>query len=101
MLCLDREVDHHDAVLLHQADQHDHADKCVDRQIRFEDQQCQERAESGKRQRRENRQRMDEALVQNAENHVDDGDGEYEQQSESLQRRLECLSRSLIARRHR
>jgi hypothetical protein len=36
-----REVHHHDAVLLDQADEHDHADERVEAEIRLEDQQRQ------------------------------------------------------------
>ena len=35
-LRFDREVDHHDAVLLHQADQHDDADERVEAQLGLE-----------------------------------------------------------------
>ena len=40
---LDREVDHHDPVLLDQPDQHDHADEGIDVQILLENQQGEER----------------------------------------------------------
>ena len=61
----------------------------------MEDHQRQESAEPGERQRRENGQRMDEALVQDAEDHVDHGDGHEQQHAEALQRRLERLRRPL------
>src|SRR3954470_4148080 len=75
-LRLDCEVDHHDGVLLHDADQHDHADEAVDVEIEPEDQQRHDRAEHRERQPRENRDRVDVALVQHAEDDVDDEDGE-------------------------
>ena len=73
-LRFDREVDHHDAVLLHEADQHDDADEGVEVEVDVEDQQRDERAETRRRQSRQNRQRVNEALVQDAEHDVDDED---------------------------
>ena len=67
--------------------------------------QRQQRAEPGERQRREDRERVDEALVEDAEHHVDDEDREHEQQPEPLHRGLERLRRALevgvIGRRQR
>ena len=73
-LRLDREVDHHDAVLLHEADEHDDADEGVEVEVDAEEQQRRERAEAGRRQARENRQRVDEALVEDAQHDVDHED---------------------------
>ena len=70
----DGEVDHHDAVLLDQADEHDDADKGVDRQLGLEQQQGQQRPETGEGQGGEDGQRVDEALVEDAENDIDDDD---------------------------
>ena len=70
-LGLQREVDHHDGVLLHDPDQQDDADQRDHAQLRAEQQQRQQRAHSGRRQRRKNRDRMDVALVQNAEHDID------------------------------
>jgi hypothetical protein len=47
---LDREVDHHDAVLLHRPTEHDDADERVDVQLLAEEQQRQQRAEARRRQ---------------------------------------------------
>ena len=56
-LGLQREVDHHDAVLLHDADQQDDADDGDHAQILPEEHQRQQRAHAGRRQRGENRDR--------------------------------------------
>ena len=55
---LQREVDHHDRVLLHDAHQQDDADDAHDRQLDPGHQQRQQRAEPGRGQRRHDRQRM-------------------------------------------
>jgi hypothetical protein len=47
-LCHYSEVDHHDAVLLHESDEHDDADKRIKAQLGPENQQRQERAEPGR-----------------------------------------------------
>ena len=69
-LGLDGEVDHHDAVLLHDADQQNDADQRDDRQIEVKYQQHQQRADARRGQRRENRQRMNVAFIEHAENDV-------------------------------
>ena len=70
-LGLEREVDHDDAVLLHDADQEDDPDEGDQRQLGPEHLQRQQRAEAGRRQRRDDRQRVREALVQHAEHDID------------------------------
>ena len=60
-----REVDHHDRVLLHDADQHDDADIAVHAELHVRDVQRQQRPERRERQPGENRDRVDEALVEN------------------------------------
>src|SRR6185312_10877871 len=56
-----------------------------------EDVQRQQRAECGERQPGENRQRMDETLVENSKHHVDHEDCEDEKCNEPLLTLLECL----------
>ncbi len=75
-LRLDREVDHHDRVLLHDADEHDDADERVHAEIELEDEEREQRAEPGERKARQNGERVDEALVQDAEHEVDHHDRE-------------------------
>ena len=73
-------VDHHDAVLLHEPDEQDDAHEGVHVQVRTEEQQGKQGAEPGKRQRRKDRQRMDETLVQDAEDDIDHENGGDQQQ---------------------
>src|SRR5579871_2639057 len=99
-----RKVDHHDGVLLHDADQQDDADHRNNAQLHLEQQQRDKRADSGRRQRRKNRQRMDEALVEHAQDDVNRNQRQQNQHWLARQRRLEGLRRSLEAavnrRRH-
>ena len=78
-LSLEREVDHHDRILLDDANQQYQSDETVDIERHPENHQRQQRAERGERQSGENRRRMDEALVENTEHHVDDEDRQDEQ----------------------
>ena len=84
-LRLDGEVHHHDAVLLHEADEHDDADERIEAQLGLEQQQREQRAESSRRQARENRQRVSEALVQDAQHDVDDDDRHQQDQPETAE----------------
>ena len=65
-LRLEREVDHHDGVFLDDADQKNDADQRDDVQIDTADQQGQDRADTRRRQRRKNRDRMDVALIEDS-----------------------------------
>ena len=65
-----REVDHHDGVLLDDADQQDDADDGDDVEVVAEQHQRQQRADAGRRQGREDRDRVDEALVEHAEHDI-------------------------------
>ena len=96
-LRLQREIDHHDGVLLHDTDQHDDADEGVDVQLVVEDQQRGQRAQPGRGQAGKNRDGMDEALVQNAQHHVDHQDRHREQDAHALQRRLKRRGHALEA----
>ena len=66
-----REVDHHDGVLLHDANQQDDADNGDNIQIDVEEHQGQHGADAGRGQGRNDGQRMDEALVEDAKDDVD------------------------------
>ena len=68
----DGEVDQHDAVLLHDADEQNDADQRDQAEIEAEQHQCRERTDAGRGQRGEDRDRVDVALVENAEDEVDD-----------------------------
>ncbi len=79
-LGLQREVHHHDAVLLHDADEQDDADDGDDAQILTEQHQRQQRAHAGRGQRGKNGDGMDKAFVEHAEHDVDrDQRGEDQQ----------------------
>ena len=80
------------------ADQHDEADKRVDAQIDVEDHQRQQRAETGRGQTGENRDRVDVAFVQDAEHDVHHHDGDDQQHPQVAERTLERLGRALELR---
>ena len=94
----EREVDHHDRVLLHDADQKNDADDGDDVEIVAGDHQGQQRAHAGRRQRRKDRHRMDVALVEHAQHDIDGDDGGEDQQQLVAERRLEGERRALEAR---
>ena len=65
------EVDHQDGVLLDDADQQDHADQGDDRELDLEDDQGDHRADPGRGQGGEHGQRVDVALIEDAQHQVD------------------------------
>ena len=93
----DREVDHHDGVLLHDADQHDHADHGDDRKVHVEEHQRGQRTDAGRRQSREDRQRVDEVFVKDSQDDVDHEDGGKQQQALICHGLLEDLGTALEA----
>src|SRR6266478_4085526 len=70
-----REVNHHDGVLLHDADQQDDADQGYDAEIVAGNQQRENRANTSRGQRGENRERMNVALVEHSQHNVNGDDG--------------------------
>ncbi len=94
-LAMQREVDHHDGVLLDDADQHDHADKGVEAERHAEQHQGDQRAHRRRRQARQNGQRVDEALIENAQDDIDRDDGDGEQHAHIAHRLLERLGLAL------
>ena len=94
----EREVDHHDGVLLHDADQKHDADDRDDVEIVARDHQRQQRAHAGRRQRRKDRDRMDVALIEHAQHDIDGDDGGEDQQQLVAERGLEGERRALEAR---
>ena len=94
---LQREVDHHDGVLLHDADQQQNADQRDDAEIGSRQQQRQDRAHAGRRKRGENRQRMNQALIQNAQHDVHRDQRGQDQVWLVLERILKGLRRALEA----
>ena len=87
----DREVDHHDRVLLDDADQQQDADDRDDREIHMEIFEREQRADAGRRQAGENRDRVNVALVEHAEQDVDRHHRGEQQRALSGERLLEQL----------
>ena len=85
----EREVDHHDRVLLHDAHEQDDADQRHDGEIVAADHQGEERADAGRGQGRENGQRVDEALVEDAQHDVDRDHGREHEPRLAGQRLIE------------
>jgi hypothetical protein len=79
-LRVEGEVDDHDAVLLDDADQEDDADDGDDAEVAAGEHQRQERAETGRGQGRQDRDRVDEALVEHPQHDVDGDDRGDDQQ---------------------
>ena len=95
---LNGEIDHQDGVLLDDADQQDDADQGDDAQLGVEDQQRQQGAHAGRRQRGENRDRVDVVLVENSQHDVDGDQRRQDQVGLGGQRVLKGLRRALKAR---
>ena len=91
------EVDHHDRVLLHDADQQDDADQRDDAQLLPADQQREDRPHARRRQRGQDGERVDVALVEHAQHDVDRHQRGRDEQRLIGQGRLECLRRPLEA----
>ena len=73
-LSLERKVDHHDRVLLHDADQEHDPDDADDVEPGPRKVERQKRADARGRQRRDDGDRMGEALVEDAEHDIDRGE---------------------------
>ena len=97
-LRLEREVDHHDRVLLHDADEQHDADERDDAEVVARGDEREDRADAGRRQGRKNRERVDEALVEHAQHDVDRHDRRQDQPAFVRERSLEGERRALEAR---
>lgn len=97
----DREVDEYDAILLHNADEKNDADDPDDGKVEPAELEREQRSDAGRQQGRQNRQRMDEALIQHAENDVDDDQRRRDEQRLAGKRRLERLRIALETADHR
>src|SRR5215472_2429131 len=84
------EVDHHDRVLLDDANQQHDSDDGDDVELVPGDHQAQQGADPGRGQGGEDRHRMDEALIEHAKHDVDRDDGGEDQQQLVAERRLEA-----------
>ena len=96
-LGIEGKVDHHDGVLLHNADQQDDADERNDAELGARDQQREQRAHAGRGQRGDDGDGVDVALVQHAQHDVDGDQRGQNQQRLVGQRGLEGRGRSLEA----
>ena len=97
-LGLQGEVDHHDGVLLHDADEQDDADQRDDAEVGSGDEQGEDGADAGGGQRGENRERVDEALVEDAEDDVDGDERREDEVGLVLERILKGLRGALEGR---
>ena len=91
----DRHVDHHDPVLLDDADEEDHADHRDEAEIESEQHESGDRARPCRRQGRQYRQRVDIALIENAEDQIDDEQSCQDEQGYGAQRGLKSLGVAL------
>jgi PAS domain-containing protein len=66
-----REIDHHDGVFLHDADEQNDPDDGNHVQVDLEQHQRQHGADTGRRHRRDDGQRMYQTLIEHAEHDVD------------------------------
>ena len=94
-LGVEREVDHHDRVLLDDADQQDDADERDDVNSVPADHQGEQRADARRGQRGEDRDRVDVALIEHAEDDVDGDERGEDEQRLVAERRLKGLRRAL------
>ncbi len=94
------EVDDEDGVLLHDADQQEHADERDDGELHVEKQQREHRAHAGRGQRGEHGDGVDQALVEDAQHDVDHHDGRQDQEELLPLRLLEAARRALEAAAH-
>ena len=96
-----RKVDQHDAILFNDADQQDDADDTNHIERHAEQHQRQQGAKPRGGQGGDDRERMDRALVEHAEDEINDDQGGGDQDRRARQRSLEGLGVALKARRQR
>src|SRR5689334_1435422 len=99
-LRLERKVDHHDGVFLHNADQKNDSNKRDDTKLHVEDEQRQNRAYTGRRQCRKNRYRVDVALIEHSQNDVNGNKSSQHQIRLIGKRTAENCGSTLKARMH-
>src|SRR5258708_6127791 len=99
-LRLEREVDHHDGVLLHDADQEDDSNQCNDAELGLHQEKSEKRADARGRQRGEDRHRVHIALVEDPEHDVDGDERKGDQERLAGQGLLEGLRGSLEGSAH-
>ncbi len=96
-LSIEREIDHHDRVLFDDANQQDNADHCHDAELGAGVDQRQHRADPCRRQGRQNRERVDEALIEHPQHDIDGEQCRSDQNRLSTERLLKHPRRPLKA----
>src|SRR5438093_545584 len=91
---VERDVDHHDRVFLHDPDEQDDSDHRDDREVHPADQQREQRTDAGRRQGGQDRERVDQALVEDAQDDVDRDQRRQDEQRLVGERGLEGLRRA-------
>src|SRR5213075_389707 len=100
-LGVEREVDHHDRVLLDDPDQQYDADQRNDTEVGLEQQQREQRTDAGRRQRGQDRKRVHVAFIEDAQHDIDGQQGGEDQPGLAVERGLERLRGSLEAAAYR
>ena len=89
------EVDHHDGILLDNADQHDQADEAIQIQIHLEQHQREQCAEAGAGQSGQYGDRVQIAFVEDAQDQINHEDRHHQQQTHAGEGGLKGLRRTL------
>src|SRR4051812_41466185 len=99
-LRFERKIDHHDRVLLHDADQEHDPDQRDHVEVALAHDEREQRADARRRQRAQNRDRVDVALVKHAEHDVDRDESREDEHRFARERLLERLRRAGVVRAH-
>ena len=99
-LGFEREVDHHDGILLHDADQQNDADNADDVEVHTEEQQREDGAHAGRGQRGEDGDGMNVALIEHAQHDVDGDERGKDEDGLVGERGFKCLGGALEAGIH-
>ena len=94
-LSVERKINHHDGILLHDTDQQDDPNQSYHVELVLRNQQSEQRTNAGGRKRGQDRNRVREALVKNAQHDIDGQQRSQDQQRFAGQRVLERSGRAL------
>ena len=98
---MEREVDNHDAVLLHDAHEEEEADDGIKRERGIKKPERHQAADDRREERGEHRDRMDVAFVENAENHIHDKERRDDEEGQSGKELLQDKAFTLQLAFHR
>ena len=98
---MEREVDNHDAVLLHDAHEEEKTDHRIKRERGTENPERHQTADDRGEKRGEHRNRMDIALVENSENHIHDKERRDNEKGQSVEELLQDKAFTLQLAFHR